>query len=278
MKIHQILINDTKKLPDEFPEFHNICYEQIKKIYPNEEYHLYSGEELEEIVKNYFDNDVYISYKKLKPYACKADLARLCLLYLYGGLYIDLNLYFINTIPDLDKLEFFAFRDKDVNKYTNKNFRIQNGLIYSLSNCKILKNTIDLIVNNCLNNYYGNSPVDISATTPLGISIKQTKKEYDKITCGELCFFDICNLNKTLKYKLNHIGYNENIQIGYIMDKNSKLIAIRRPLTKGNLNQGNIEISGLIGVNNYVEMWKNRNIYDLKYKFKNKKQISINYQ
>jgi mannosyltransferase OCH1-like enzyme len=278
MIIHQIFINDTNKLPDEFPEFHNICYEQIKKLYPNEEYHLYSGEELEEIVKNYFDNDVYISYKKLKPYACKADLARLCLLYLYGGLYIDLNLYFINTIPNLDKMEFFAFRDKDANKYSNKNFRIQNGLIYSLSNSKILKNSIDLIVNNCLNNYYGNSPVDISGPTPLGVSIKQIKKEYYDITCGEFCFFDIRNLNQTLKYKLNQIGYNENIQIGYIMSDNNKLIAIRKPLINGSLNQGNMKNNGYNGTNNYVEMWKNRNIYDLKYKFKNKKPISINYQ
>jgi hypothetical protein len=278
MKIHQILINDTNKLPNEFSEFHNICYKQIKKLYPNEEYYLYSGEELEEIIKNNFHVEVFTAYKKLKLYANKADLARLCLLYLYGGLYIDLNVYFINTIPDLDKLEFFAFRDKDVNKYTNKNFRIQNGLIYSLNNSKIIKNAIDLIVNNCLNNYYGNSPVDINGTTPLGISIKQIKKEYNKIICGEFRFFDISNLNQTLKYKLNEIGYNENIQIGYIMDKNDKLIAIRRPLIEGNLNQGNIKISGFIGTNNYVEMWKNRDIYDFKYEFSNKKTVSINYQ
>ena len=54
MKIHQILINDTNKLPDEFPKLHIICTEQIKKLYPNEEYHLYSGEELEEIIENNF--------------------------------------------------------------------------------------------------------------------------------------------------------------------------------------------------------------------------------
>ena len=62
------------------------------------------------------------------------------------------------------------------------------------------------------------------------------------------------------------------------MDKNSKLIAIRRPLIQGNLNQGNIKISGFIETNNYVEMWKNKDIYDLKYECKSKKPILINYQ
>ena len=102
MKIHQILKNDTNKLPDEFPEYHNICYKQIKNLYPNEEYHLYSGEEIEEIIKSNFEDDVFIAYKKLRPYSYKGDLARFCLLYLYGGLYIDLNVKLINTIPNLD--------------------------------------------------------------------------------------------------------------------------------------------------------------------------------
>ena len=88
MIIHQILINDSNKLPKSLPKFYYFCFDQIKKIYPNEKYHLYCGEEIEEIIKSNFDTDVYKSYQKLKPYACKADLARYCLLYLYGGLYV----------------------------------------------------------------------------------------------------------------------------------------------------------------------------------------------
>jgi hypothetical protein len=34
MKIYQIHINATNKLPNEFPEFHNICYKQIKNYIP----------------------------------------------------------------------------------------------------------------------------------------------------------------------------------------------------------------------------------------------------
>jgi len=277
MKIHQILINDTNKLPDEFPEFHNICIDQIKKLYPDEEYHLYSGEELEEIIQNNFHSDVYTSYKKLKPYACKADLARLCLLYLYGGLYIDLNLYFINIIPELNQLEFFAFRDRDVNKKSNNSFRVQNGIIYSKKKSKIIQNAIKLIVENCKEEYYGIRPIDVSATGPLGISIKQIKKEYASLTCGEFSLFTMNSLKKSIKNKLIKIGYHEDIQMGFIMD-NNKLICIRRPLINGDLNQGNIKKIGFIGVNNYLEMWKNREIYDSNYQFKNKKSVTLYYQ
>jgi hypothetical protein len=38
-------------------------------------YHLYSGEEIEEIIKSNFEDDVFIAYKKLRPYSYKGDLA-----------------------------------------------------------------------------------------------------------------------------------------------------------------------------------------------------------
>jgi mannosyltransferase OCH1-like enzyme len=262
MKIHQILINDTNKLPDEFPEFHNICYEQIKKLYPNEEYHLYSGEELEKIIKNNFHSDVFTAYKKLKPYACKADLARLCLLYLYGGLYIDLSIYFINTIPKLELLEFFAFRDKS--KASVQYWAVQNGIIYSLPKSKILKNAIDLIVKNCKEEYYGVNTIDVSATPILGRAIILSLPNFGISTKGQLDFFTIKFFDKKTQNKIKNIGYSNKILEGFIMD-DDKLIAIRKP-SRG----GDIESLGFKGTNNYADMWKEHNVYDTSIKFTEK--------
>lgn len=267
MKIHQIFINDTNKLPNKFPKFHNICYEQIKNLYPNEEYHLYSGEELEKIIQNNFDDDVFTAYKKLKPYACKADLARLCLLYLYGGLYIDLNLYFINTIPDLDKLEFFAFRD--LSKMSKQSWAVQNGIMYSLPKSKVTKNGIDLIVKNCKEEYYGVQCVDVSATTVLGIAITKSLPHFGIATDGELDFFTISSFDRKTQNKIKNMGYDD-ILLGFIMD-NDKLIAIRKP-TRG----GDIESIGFKGTNNYVKMWKEHDIYDSSIKFFKKCNIGYN--
>ena len=266
MKIHQILINDTNKLPDEFPEFHNICLNQIKKLYPNEKYYLYSGEELEEIIQNKFHSDVYTSYKKLKPYACKADLARLCLLYLYGGLYVDLNTYFINTIPDLDLLEFFAFRDLPQSSF--QYWAVQNGIMYSLPKSKVLKNAIDLIVNNCKNEYYSISPNDISSTTVLGMGIVKSLPNYKIAITGQFDYFSINTFGDELKKYFNKIGYFD-VMMGFIMDHTDKLIAIRKP----NAGKGDIKSLGFKGTNNYTEMWKDKEVYDTSIKFTEKSTL-----
>lgn len=267
MKIHQILINDSNKLPDEMPEFHNICHEQIKKLYPNEEYYLYSGEDLEEIIKNNFDKDVYTSYRKLKPYCCKADLARYCLLYLYGGLYIDLNVYFINTIPDLDKLEFFAFRD--LQSSSDNGWSVQTGIIYSLPRSEIIKSTIDIVVNNCKTEYYGISSNDVTATKVLGMGIMKSYPNHNIATHGQFDFFTINSFNTKMKKYIKSLGYGDYI-MGFIMDKDNKLISIRKPAKKGDISS-----LGFDGTNNYVEMWKNREIYDTSVKFPTK--LLLNY-
>jgi hypothetical protein len=261
MKIHQIFINDTNKLPNDLPKFHNICYQQIKKLYPNEEYHLYSGEELEEIIKNNFDHDVYISYKKLKPYANKADLARYCLLYLYGGIYIDLNLYFINTISDLDKLNFFSFRDKP--KASKQCWAVHNGIMYSLPKSKVVESAINLIIKNCKNEYYGIDAIDVSGTTVLGQAITLSLPHFGIATNGQLDFFTIKSFDKKMQDEIKKIGYFNKILEGFIMDHN-KLIAIKKPTIPGDISS-----LGFKRTNSYIEMWKDRGVYDSSIKFAN---------
>jgi mannosyltransferase OCH1-like enzyme len=261
MKIHQILINNTNKLPDELPEFHNICYEKIKKLYPNEEYHLYSGEELEEIIKNNFDNDVFTAYKKLKPYACRADLVRYCLLYLYGGLYIDLNVKLINTIPDLDKLNFFAFRDITIT--SKRSWSVANSIIFSTKKSKIMKKCIDIIVENCKNEYYGISVLDVSGCIVLGKAIMTSNEDINFIaTDGELC--------KINPQKEKNYSY----YFAYLMDKEDKIIAYRKPIINNTNNIGDISCFGFLGTNNYIEMWKDKKVYDSSIKFSTKSTLN----
>ena len=252
MKIHQILINDTNKLPEQFPEYHSKCVQQIRKLYPNQEYHLYSGEELEEIIQNNFDADVFTAYKKLKPYAYKADLARYCLLYLYGGLYIDLNVYFINTIPNLKQLNFFAFRD--IVKTSKRSWSVANSIIFAIKNSKIMKKFIDIVVENCKRHYYGISTLDVSGCIVLGKSIMSCNENENLIsTEGELSRIH------------NKVENSYDYSFAYLMDKDDKIIAFRKPLDTNLINHqdgqkvnGNISYLGFTGTNNYIEMWKKK--------------------
>jgi len=257
MKVHQILINDTNKLPDELPEYHNICYKQIKNLYPNAEYHLYSGEELEEIIKNNFHNDVFTAYKKLKPYSFKSDLARYCLLYLYGGLYIDLNIKFVNKVPNLDKLNFFAFRD--IVKTSERSWSVSTSIIFARKKSKIMEKCISIIVENCKNEYHGISVLDVSGCIVLGNAIMTSGEDINFIsTTGELCHV----------YPKKEKNYS--YCFAYIMDEDDKIIAYRKPIIDRKENVGDISCFGFSGTNNYIKMWEVRNVYDNSVRFSSK--------
>jgi hypothetical protein len=266
MKIHQILINDTNKLPDEFPEYHNICYKQIKNLYPNEEYHLYSGEEIEEIIKSNFEDDVFIAYKKLRPYSYKGDLARFCLLYLYGGLYVDLNVKLINTIPNLDIFKFFAFRD--VIKSSKRSWSVATSIIFAAKKSKIMKKCIDIIVENCKNEFYGIISIEPTACIVLGKAIMTYNKDINFIaTTGELCYIN------------PHEEENYIYEFAYLMDEDDKIIAYRKPIIKGTDNRGDISCFGFNGTNNYTQMWEDKEVYDSSVKFaeEQKETLTLKY-
>lgn len=265
MKIHQVFINDTNKLPNDFPEFHNICVKKIKQLYPNSNYHLYSGEEIENIIQKNFDRDVFTAYRKLKPYACKADIARYCLLYLYGGLYIDLNIYFTNRIPNLNAVDFFAFRDTP--QMSRRSWAVQNGILYSKPGSKIIENVLNLIIEHCKKEYYGIQCMDVCGTTILGRAITLSEINPRVFTNGQLQWFEISRMSEKIQNKLKKMGYIKNYFSGYIMDDidDNKIIAIRKPT-----HAGDIKTLGFNGTNNYVEMWQNRDVYDTSIKFKEK--------
>lgn len=245
MKIHQILINHSGRLPKELPPYAQMCIKSITDFYGTEEYHLYSGEEIEEIIQSNFDTDVYESYLKLKPYAYKADLARYCLLYLYGGLYVDLNIRFIHplNINYLNQWNFFAFRD--IIGSSIRNWSVYNGIIFSKPNCKIFKKSIEIIVNNCKNEYYGIQNTEPTGCVVLGQSIILSKEELS-CTNGEL----IC-INGTMLDAPKKL-------LGFFTDYGD-FIALCKP---AEASCGDMKTMGFPLTNNYVEMWKNKDVYD----------------
>lgn len=245
MKIHQILINDFNKLPEQLPGYAQMCANSIKDFYGTDEYHLYSGEELEKIIKDNFDTDVYKSYKKLKPYACKADLARYCLLYLYGGLYVDLNTRFINPLDEnfLNQWDLFAFRD--VIGSSARYWSVINSIIFSKPKVKVLQRAIEIVVKNCKNESYGIQTTFPSACIPFGKAINSAEEDELICTNGEM----LC-INSQLVHAPKKVW-------GFFTDYGD-FIALRKPEACA----GDIKTIGFTHTNNYVEMWKNKDVYD----------------
>ena len=131
----------------------------IKLINPEFNYFYFDEKACESFIYNNYPDYIYNTYISLKPIEYKFDLWKYCILYKYGGIYINNNfecmLKFINLIDN----NFFVC---DKNHYYNK-LLISTDFIVSIPNNPIFMQAITAIVNNLKNNYYG-----IDYTFPTG--------------------------------------------------------------------------------------------------------------
>jgi mannosyltransferase OCH1-like enzyme len=131
---------------------------------------LSDNEDCQEFLKTHFPPEVAQAFDALKPGAYKADLWRLCVLYVSGGIYMDIKLQ--NQVPlnSLLDREYFVYdgvftKDK---QYPS----IYNGLIISRPNNPILLKGIVQILINVSKGYYGKTPYDITGPHMLGCLCK----------------------------------------------------------------------------------------------------------
>jgi mannosyltransferase OCH1-like enzyme len=133
----------------ELPPIMNNCINEIKFLNPEFEHYLFDDNECKEFIKNNFPESVLYAYNKLIPQAFKSDLWRYCVLYINGGIYLDVKFRCVNgfKLISLTEKEYFV---KDLDK-----FGIYNALICCLPGNKILFNAINNIVYNVKHKFYG---------------------------------------------------------------------------------------------------------------------------
>jgi len=143
---------NTKDLPPKILEATN----SIKTNNSEFVYHLYDNADCLDFITQHFDKSVVDAYNALVPIAYKADLWRYCILYINGGIYLDIKFYPINgfKLLELTTQEHFA---KDIEKSGEG---ILNGLLITKPKNPILLQAILQIVENVKNNYYGTNPLE----------------------------------------------------------------------------------------------------------------------
>jgi mannosyltransferase OCH1-like enzyme len=116
-------------------------------------HYLYDDNMCREFIKNNFNHDVLYAFDKLTPTAYKADLWRYCVLYIYGGIYLDIKYNCINNFKliNLTDREYWV-RDRNINTGAHG---IYQALLICLPNNEILFKSIYKIVENVKNNFYG---------------------------------------------------------------------------------------------------------------------------
>jgi hypothetical protein len=118
-------------------------YDNIKQYASEYQHVIYDDNDCEIFLSTYFKPIVLETFKYLKLGAHKADLVRYCLLYIYGGCYIDIKTELIKPLSDI---------------FTNKQYiytvistfkdRIYNGIIYSPPKNELFLKLINFIINN----------------------------------------------------------------------------------------------------------------------------------
>lgn len=236
MILHQILINDFDSIPSVLPNYTVFCQNELKRIYSDFDYCLWSNVKIKEFLKKHFDKGVVSAYNKLKPYSYKSDLARFCILYELGGIYVDINTRFLNPIQHLSNA-LYAFRDYSLSQ--RRGWYVSTSIIFSEPNNAILKTCIETILKNVSVNYYGETPLDPTGPGVLGQSIIDNPKNLSD-NSGEIICITPMHENKTLAF----------------VQDSGNIVALRKPNAPGDLT-----FFGFRGVNNYKEMWEQKNIY-----------------
>jgi mannosyltransferase OCH1-like enzyme len=140
---------ETKELPEKMNE----CVERLKAQNPNFRHHLFDDASRREFIQYHFDSSVLSAYDKLIPGAYRADLWRYCVLYVNGGVYLDVKYSNVDdfNLIDLTDDEYFV-PDLD-----ESGGGIYNAFMICKARNPIMRRVIDGVVDNVKNEYYGES-------------------------------------------------------------------------------------------------------------------------
>jgi len=145
----------TKKLPIKMQE--NL--DRMRIVNPEFNIQLFDDNDCRDFIQNNFPEDILIAFDTLNPGAYKADLWRLCILYINGGIYIDIKYNCINNF------KFIALTEREhlvldrplfsYNIWKEGEIGIYNGFLVAKSKNNLFLRCINKISENVKNKYYG---------------------------------------------------------------------------------------------------------------------------
>lgn len=141
----------TKDLPPKMRE----NYDNMVKLNPQITFNLYDEIQCREFIEQYFDKTVIDAYDTLIPSSYKSDLWRFCMLFINGGIYMDIKYICANefSLIDLCNKEHFVLERPG---YWEANIQgLYTALIVVNAKNPILEKCIDKIVDNVKYRNYG---------------------------------------------------------------------------------------------------------------------------
>lgn len=106
--------------------------------HPSFDYYYYDDNDIEHFVETYFDTRVQSVFKRIKNGSLKADFFRYCVLYIHGGVYIDVDISCIlplTNIVNFDKDELVSASDFQERDYQRLNCDYRLDTMYQAFLC-----------------------------------------------------------------------------------------------------------------------------------------------
>lgn len=165
-KLHQ-----TQKKFEDLPKGIQKTLERTETLHPNCEYNFHNDEACNRFMEENFPSRVVNAYNTLIPGAYKADLFRYCMLYTYGGLYLDANMHCLKSFEDVvwpktgKQYQFITSVD---DSHIGSAY---NAFIASVPKHPILAMAINICVHRIERREYGTSPLHPTGPYVLGDAI-----------------------------------------------------------------------------------------------------------
>ena len=145
---------------------------------PDFEQFVYDNQECESFIETHFEKNVVDAYKQLIPQAYKVDLWRLCVLYIHGGIYLDISFQPVNgfRFMELINREYFSTEVK-LHPYLTEPYKgVSNGFIVTYPKNPRILQCIKQLVQNVENRFYGKGIYDITGAVLLGSLFSDEEK------------------------------------------------------------------------------------------------------
>lgn len=180
--------------------------DRMLELNPTYKHEIYTDSEISEFVNTNYSGKISECFNRLTVPVAKVDFWRYLVLYKEGGVYVDLDSSINVSLDDF-------IEEKDdaiITAETNYNTYVQWALIFNKEH-PILKEVIDLIVDNIENNSYPNDILNMTGPQVYSRGIINTHK---KLFGKELNFKDITRetdttyINNNVSYRIYGVDYN----------------------------------------------------------------------
>jgi hypothetical protein len=243
-RLHHILIADGFRASSALPSSMAENVASARAHYPDADQRLWDGEALRDTIGRGFEPAVLAAFDQLRPYAYKADLARYCLLYLFGGLYVDLGVRCMGPLRPPRGFGLAGFRDLEFQSPSWA--ATSTGFLWAKPRRREMKIAIDYVVDNCRAHFYGANSLYPTGPALFGRALIAAMAEKRQQADADDQWIGVTRL----------LTPGRSLERMCFLAPDHTMVALK---TKG--EGGDLTHLGAVGTNNYNVLWRERQIY-----------------